>query len=137
MEVCFTVPGEPKGKARPRFRMARGYVRAYTPPETVAYEEKVRKAFREAYSGPESAGPMGVSITAEYSIPKRAGTARRRAMESGELRPGKKPDADNVAKAVLDALNGEAWKDDRQVAELQVSKFYGDAPAVTVHVWEV
>lgn len=33
-----------------------------------------------------------------------------------------RPDADNVAKLVLDALNGAAWEDDTQVVSLSVVK---------------
>lgn len=33
------------------------------------------------------------------------------------------PDCDNVAKLVMDALNGLAWKDDRSVTELCVKKY--------------
>lgn len=33
-----------------------------------------------------------------------------------------KPDADNIAKLVLDGLNGRAWEDDAQVTDLTVSK---------------
>ena len=43
-------------------------------------------------------------------------------MLNGELLPAKKPDIDNIVKAVLDALNEVAYRDDTQVVELQVRK---------------
>ena len=48
--------------------------------------------------------------------------------------PAKKPDADNILKAVCDALNGFAWKDDAQVIEAHVRKVYGLTEGVTVTV---
>ena len=44
----------------------------------------------------------------------------------GNLNPTKKPDADNIGKVVLDALNGIAYEDDKQVIELRVSKQYSE-----------
>ena len=35
-----------------------------------------------------------------------------------------KPDIDNIAKSVLDGLNGTAWGDDTQVVEMSIKKYY-------------
>ena len=51
-----------------------------------------------------------------------------------------KPDCDNLAKAVLDALNGVLWQDDSQVVELSVSKWYAagdESPRTTIDVEEL
>lgn len=47
-----------------------------------------------------------------------------------------KPDADNLAKAVLDALTqlGAFWRDDSQVARLAVRKGYSSTPGCTVAI---
>ena len=45
-----------------------------------------------------------------------------------------KPDCDNIAKAVLDALNGLAYKDDSQVTELTVRKLYAEEGSVGVRI---
>ncbi len=42
-------------------------------------------------------------------------------------------DADNVAKACLDALTGIVWRDDRQVVQLKIEKTFGETPAITIH----
>lgn len=53
-----------------------------------------------------------------------------------------KPDADNLAKAVLDAMTrAGAWKDDSQVSSLRVMKYYGTAGErtgvmITIHEWK-
>ncbi|WOI54603.1 RusA family crossover junction endodeoxyribonuclease [Parvularcula sp. LCG005] len=43
-------------------------------------------------------------------------------------------DVDNVAKAVLDALSGIFWQDDRQVQRLISERFEGDANRIVVRV---
>ena len=49
-------------------------------------------------------------------------------------RPTKKPDADNIVKAILDALNGLMYKDDSCIVELHCIKYYSDVPRVEVYV---
>ena len=56
---------------------------------------------------------------------------------NGCIYPTKKPDADNIAKIVLDALNGVAYTDDTQVINLSVQKRYGEVPEVKVEITEV
>lgn len=53
-------------------------------------------------------------------------------MISGALLPTKKPDLDNVAKIVCDALNGVAYKDDAQIVDLKVHKYFSETPEVVV-----
>ena len=51
--------------------------------------------------------------------------------------PQKKPDADNVAKIILDGLNHIAWDDDTQVVDMMVTKRYSDEPMVSVIIEEI
>ena len=60
---------------------------------------------------------------------------RARALDGQEI-PGK-PDLDNVAKGVLDALNGVAYVDDTQVVRLLVQKQYSLEPRLVVTVKEL
>ena len=50
--------------------------------------------------------------------------AKRLMAQRGILRPVVKPDIDNVAKAILDALNGVAFADDRQIVQVTCEKWY-------------
>ena len=45
-------------------------------------------------------------------------------IENNELFPTVKPDADNVSKIILDALNGVAYYDNNQVTDLAIYKQY-------------
>lgn len=78
-------------------------------------------------------GPVFIAITAYHPIPKSANKADRAAMESNARLPMRKPDADNIGKIILDALNGVAYKDDSQVVGLLVLKRYGE-PRVEVNI---
>lgn len=114
--ITFFVDGKPQGKGRPRF--ARNVV--YTPKQTLEYE----KLIASCYSGDMLQGPLFVDITAFFSVPKSYSKAMKTAIKNGEITPTKKPDADNIGKVVMDALNGVAYEDDKQVIDLRVSKKY-------------
>lgn len=132
MVIEFIVPGEPKGKARPRLTRS-GH--AFTPKETVSYENWVRLCFKEAYPNFEpfnADGPITCHITACFSIPKSTSKKKTEEMLRGHIVPLKKPDADNIAKIICDALNGIAYHDDSQIARLSVTKIYEESPKVEV-----
>lgn len=132
----FTIPGEPTGKQRPRFARSGSYVRTYTPDKTVAYEELVRLEFKRQCRGvffPKGT-ELGLKITAVFAIPKSAGKRRTAMMLDGQIKPIKKPDADNIIKIIADSLNGAAYYDDSQIVNCECRKIYGEKPGVTVTV---
>ncbi len=55
-------------------------------------------------------------------------------MADGYIRPTKKPDCDNLAKVICDALNGIAYYDDSQIVEITISKYYSGTPEVRVAI---
>lgn len=128
----FTVHGPPKGKQRPRARsLPGGRVQIYTPSETHEYEALVALEYRKA-GGKKYEGPVALNIKASFRPPKK--TSKKKLQELfGEVFQ-KKPDADNIAKIIMDALNGVAYDDDNQVALLIVSKTYSDLDAVEVSI---
>ena len=134
--ISVTVPGEPTGKARPRVvRAKNGRVMSYTPDKTSSYEALVRACYLAAGGTRfEDNVSIRVTITAYFGIPKSASKKRTAAMLNGELAPTKKPDADNIAKIICDALNGIAYRDDSQVTELLVTKAYSNQPGVVLQI---
>ena len=58
-------------------------------------------------------------------------------MLENKVFPTTKPDTDNIAKSILDSLNGIAYKDDKQVVDLRVRKQYAEVPSVSVWISEV
>lgn len=73
-------------------------------------------------------------VEAVYGIPKSASGKRRERMLLGIDLPTKKPDADNVLKAVCDALNGTAYQDDKQITSTWIWKHYGEIPGLRIMV---
>jgi len=135
--ITFTVPGAPRGKGRPRISTAGGFARAYTPEQTANYENLVKLAYREKYHESFEQSAVGMRISAYYAIATSASKKKRLAMLDGTIFPKGKPDADNVAKIVCDALNGIAYHDDTQVIYLEVSKRYAEIPRVEIEIWEI
>lgn len=99
-----------RGKARPR--VAGG--RAYTVPADRSAEGEIAWAWRSQC--PDMGGyEREVRVTVDYQ------RACPKSVKAGLPDTGK-PDVDNVAKLVMDALTGIAWKDDAQVTSLTIRK---------------
>lgn len=139
MPIKFEVLGVPVGKGRPKFSTVNGHAVAYTPAKTANYETLVRLSYQQQIGAFmfDKDKPLRAIIRAFFPIPKSASKKKREQMEAGKIRHTKKCDADNIAKACLDALNGIAFYDDSQVCELSISKFYGDTPKVEIIIDEV
>ena len=143
--LTFEVPGEPRGKGRPRFARRGKRVSVHTPEATASYENWIRLCAMQAAQGsdPWPAGvPLVLEITALFPVPASWSKRKRLSAYAGTLLPTVKPDADNILKLVGDALNRIVWHDDAQVVRCSFSKRYcreDEQPElrVTVHdgVW--
>lgn len=132
-KVEFEILGKPIGKGRPRL----GKWGTYTPKATANYETLVKFNFTNLFSNFEPMqGPIKAEIIAIFTIPK--SYSKKKAEEIGK-KPvyTKKPDCDNVAKIILDSLNGLAYQDDSQVYNLKVIKRYGNQEKVIVKIEEI
>ena len=125
----FWIPGKPFGKQRPRV-IRTG--QAFTPKETVSYENLVRTSFVQAYPNYVPAtGPVIMQISAAFPIPESWPKKKKEAARNLEIFPGK-PDIDNIQKIIQDALNTIAYKDDAQIYDISTRKYYADTPCVHV-----
>lgn len=134
VQIKFNIPGEPVAKGRPRVTKS-GF--AYTPEKTTNYENWVKMCFinkNKDFKPLENR--VKVKLLAYFEIPKSVSKKKRCEMMDNIISPTKKPDTDNVAKAVLDSLNGLAYADDKQVVALLVQKYYSDRPRVEVEIEE-
>ena len=115
-------------KGRPRFRIPKGrnYPLVYTDSKTAAYEIAVKMITRTQL--PRGFKPLDgaikVSIKIEIARPKSV---------TREY-PTVKPDLDNYAKALLDALNGLVWIDDAQICALEITKSYNIDSSITIEI---
>ena len=135
MKYEFEVIGDIVGKARPRMNTRTG--RAYTPTETKNYEYAVRQWFIMKYPNfIPLEKRVEVTITAYFGTPKSTSKKKEAEMLANIISPTKKPDADNIVKIVLDAMNKFAFKDDTQVTKLEIEKKYSRTPRIYVKIEE-
>lgn len=134
--IVFTVPGQPIGKGRPRVASRGGkFAQLYTPAKTASYEGLVAMAGRTAMDGRDLiAGPVAVSLDIRLAIPVSWSKKKQAAALSGLVAATKKPDIDNVEKAIFDGLNGVVWDDDVQVVRVEKQKRYAGVPGVAVTI---
>ena len=131
----FEVPGKVIGKGRPRLNSYTGVV--YTPTRTKDYESLVEQYFLLKYPRFKAfEGRIKVSIIAYFSIPKTTKKADINEMLENNISPTKKPDIDNIVKAILDSMNKFAFKDDNQITKLEVEKKYALEDKVYVKIEE-
>ena len=131
--ITFTIPGAPRGKGRPRYTGRGGFPRAYTDAKTRAYEQQVKEAYQRA-GGPQYSGPVAVSITAIFEPP--ASLSQKKRTEMIGRYCGKKPDLDNIIKAILDGVNGVAFEDDTAVVVVTAQKIFGETAKAEVTISE-
>ena len=128
--IAFTIPGKPIAKGRPRFTR-NGHT--YTPQRTQDYEAHVAQTARDAMNGADPLdGPVSVSMKFVLKPPTAMRKAQREAAISSRAPAENGSDVDNLAKAVLDAMNAITYRDDRQISRLSLTKEYGAEPKVEV-----
>ncbi len=126
--ISFFVPGEPRGKGRPRF-LKTG--RTYTPANTADAERSIGWEARKAMAGqPPLEGPLFLLIAAYFEVPA---SWSKKKKEAARWKTSK-PDLDNLVKIVKDALNKIVWLDDAQVVQLFSTKTYSMPAGIRVEV---
>ena len=131
------VEGQPQGKLRARHGKSRsGAPVTYTPEKTRAYEQLIALCYRSQRGQHYGDKYVRLGVKAFYEIPKSYPKYKQQQAREGTLRPSVKPDADNVIKAVADALNGVAYNDDTQVVEVHCWKHYSDRPRIEIYIEE-
>ena len=133
--LAFTIPGDPRGKGRPRATIIGGHARMFTDTKTASYENLVKLAASRALGGREPLDePLTITVMVRM-VPASSHSAKKRAaMLSGEIMPTKLPDIDNVVKAVLDGCNKVAFRDDALIVRLVSEKNYASVPGVDVSI---
>lgn len=131
MAITFSVPGNPVPQPRPRVSTRGGFARAYVPKKHAVhgYRQSIQLAAIDAGLRKTKSG-VEVVIDAVFARPKSH-------LRKSGVRPDApqlpRPDVDNIAKAVLDAI-GPILGDDSQVRRVVVEKSYGTQARTTVRV---
>lgn len=129
--------GEPVGKGRPRFVKRGVHVQTYTPEKTAAYEARLKAAWVEthgSFSFPDKV-PLCMVVLAYVKPAESLSKKRCQALLGKPCL--KKPDGDNIAKIVMDGLQGVAFPDDAAVYCHSATKVYDEVARVEVAIWEV
>ena len=131
MAITFSVPGDPVPQPRPRVSTAGGFARAYVPAKHPVHAYRQAVAAAALWAGLTKTGdPLNVVIDFVFRRPKSH-------MNKGGVKPTAptlpRPDVDNLAKAVLDALK-PVIGDDTNVSRLVVEKSYGPEARTTVRI---
>lgn len=135
--IQFTVYGEPVAQGRPRASTINGQVRMYDPAKSKDFKKYV-KLVASQYRPPSLiTGPVEMKVKIYKPSLKSFSKMKTLAAERGELRPLTKPDVDNYVKGIKDAMKSVIWKDDSQVVDLHISKWYSETPRIEVTISEI
>jgi Holliday junction resolvase RusA-like endonuclease len=133
----FGISGTPIAKARPRgFRNKANQIRMYTPKRSKDFENAVRQRAEKVFKKPLQ-GPLRLEVT--FFLP-RPNYLIWKTKPMPAIFHSKKPDASNFLKSIEDALNGVAYHDDGQIAQLEISKYYqagGQGPWTQIEIREI
>jgi Holliday junction resolvase RusA-like endonuclease len=135
--IHLVIPGEAVPQARPKFARQGNFVRAYDPEKSRNYKAFVRMLAAEACKGPPFEGAVSLLVAVYRQPPSSWSKTKIMLAMCGKIRPITKPDLSNSVKGIEDALKGLAWRDDAQVVDLYVQKWYSDAPRVEIEINEV
>ncbi|GAA3723099.1 RusA family crossover junction endodeoxyribonuclease [Salinicoccus jeotgali] len=134
--IEFKVEGKPVPQPRPRvYQAASGKSKAVNSRRSRTYKRLVKltaKSYMNRQRLTIAECPITVHLTFVFTPPKSYTKKKLKAIEDGSLVYQKKPDLDNLAKGILDALNETVYKDDSQIVELNVRKQYGDTDHVLI-----
>lgn len=132
MLLSFIIEG--RVKAKQSFKYTRDG-RKYTPRDVKDYAEYIKGCFIQKFPGFKPLEtPLSVEIKAFFAPPKSWSKKKQDLALCGEIKPTVKPDCDNISKNLCDSLNGLAYKDDKQIIELKVSKSYAESEFVIIKI---
>ena len=128
--IKFFVACTPRGKQRARVTRHG----TYTPQETVELERMIGRECKKAMAGAKPlGGPLRLSLYVIFIQPRSWSATKK----SSTFWHTVKPDLDNIEKLVKDALKNIAWRDDCQVAKVDMAKFYGNITGLHIEIKEL
>ena len=129
----------PTAQARVRHGISRGgFVTAFKAGSQIRNEQTLEAVLLPYKPDTPVRVAVSVSFTAVLPLPQSVSKKRKQAMLEGAELPVKKPDIDNLAKQLLDAMTRlQFWEDDKQIAELHCKKIYGEVGQWIVRIEEI
>jgi len=131
----LAIGGDAVPWGRPGATTRGGHARLYEKAGPREYKTACRWTALEAMKGrPLFDGPLQVTIDIYRMIPKSFSAKKRQLAIERRIFPITKPDAENYAKLLLDAMNKTVYVDDARVVALLARKFYAEKPRVDILV---
>ena len=131
--LCLRIIGLPVAQARAKTRLFRnaraplGVTTSHYEPENVRDWKRTVQGQVLPHRPPAPVeGPLAVTLT--FHLPRPVSLPKR------VLAHTKKPDLDNLVKAIKDALRGVVYRDDAQIVQLIATKAYDPSPGVGIAV---
>ena len=121
----FTLPGDPRGKGRPRFkRFPHGKGRTYTDADTRHFEDRIAAAAMDVWDeGPiDRTIPLRISVLATFKRPAN----RYRVKDQNVVLKTSKPDLDNIVKSAQDGLERAGIIADQQIVAIAAQKEWAE-----------
>lgn len=81
--------------------------------------------------------PLHVDMTFYLPIPKGTSKIKKTQMNNQAIFPTKRPDIDNLAYIVTNAMKQIVYEDDSQIVDLCLHKRYADVPRTVIKVIEL
>lgn len=136
--IQFTIVGDPVAKGRPKFAVHGKHAVAYTPKKTRQGEDMIIVQAVKYRPEEPIKGSIYLQIDVNVRIPKATSKKKRLLMLYRKIRPTARPDIDNYAKTILDALTRAMfWMDDNQIVDLHARKYYADIPRTDIRIGEI
>ena len=126
MTQIFYILGDPRPQGRPRFYKRGNFIGVCDPKESRNYKQTL--AAQIAAQNPVYIQDGAISLECEFIF------ARPKTLPKKVVDHTKKPDLDNLLKALKDAMTGIVWHDDAQIVSLSARKDYGDVPGIKMVV---
>jgi Holliday junction resolvase RusA-like endonuclease len=130
--LIFNVFGNPAPQKQTRFSCRSGRPICYDP----SSKDKEYIQWQIKPTAPENLilGPIELTLLFFLEIPRGTPKLKRTQMLNRVLLPNKKPDEDNLAYIVTNAMKGLVYVDDSQICAKHVYKFYGAEPKTVIRV---
>jgi Holliday junction resolvase RusA-like endonuclease len=130
--ILFEIHGDPVPQKQTRFCKQGDSIRAYDPSNR---DKEMIQWQIKAFAPVEPLScPVSLDITFFLPIPKSTSAAKKRQMLNQIILPICKPDVDNLAYILTNAMKKMFYKDDSQVVCQTVRKFYGSEPKTIIKV---
>lgn len=130
--ISFDLYGDPTPQKRARHSRINGRIRTFNPQKSE--REQIQWQIKSQFKEDPFTIPLALDMIFLMPIPESSSGIKKKQMANGLIAHTKKPDLDNLAKFILDAMNNLVFKDDSQVIEIRMKKIYSSKPGTVVRI---